>query len=81
MDWAKTTTSPDENHLSSGIWCTLYSRFYSKLHFVHFLFQNATILNHEYVTDPPLEAYDLDRDINTPIGFSLDSGKQNDGII
>ena len=27
MDWTKTTARRDENHLSLGIWCTLYQRF------------------------------------------------------
>ena len=28
MDWAKTTARRDEKHLSFGIWCDLYQRFY-----------------------------------------------------
>ena len=28
IDWAKTTAKQDENHLSFGIWCVLYKRFY-----------------------------------------------------
>ena len=29
MDWTKTTARQDEKHLSFGIWCDLYKRFYS----------------------------------------------------
>ena len=36
MDWAKTTTRRDEEHLSFGIWCGLYQRFYGSLS-VYFL--------------------------------------------
>ena len=28
MDWTKTTARQDEKHLSFGIWCDLYKRFY-----------------------------------------------------
>ena len=28
MDWAETTARQDEKQLSSGIWCTVYYRFY-----------------------------------------------------
>ena len=31
MDWAKTTARQDKNHLSFGIWCTLYQRFDSNI--------------------------------------------------
>ena len=30
MDWAKTTARWDENHLSFGIWCVWYQRFYDR---------------------------------------------------
>ena len=31
MDGAETTARPDNKHLSLGIWCDLYQRFYGKL--------------------------------------------------
>ena len=31
LDWAKTTARRGEGHLSSGIWCVLYKRFYGSL--------------------------------------------------
>ena len=30
MDWAKTTAKVDKKHLSFGIWCDLYYRFYGR---------------------------------------------------
>ena len=32
MDWADKTARRDENHISFGIWCALYKRFYGMLH-------------------------------------------------
>ena len=32
MDWAKTTAREDKKHLSFGIWCDLYKRFYGRGH-------------------------------------------------
>ena len=34
MDWVETTTRQDEKHLSLGIWCDLYARFYGTSNFV-----------------------------------------------
>ena len=31
MDWAKTTAKGDKKHLSFGIWCDLYWRFYGSM--------------------------------------------------
>ena len=36
MDWAKTTTKRDQNHLSFGIWCDLYHRFYGT--YIHLIY-------------------------------------------
>ena len=33
MDWAKTTARGYKKHLSFGIWCDLYQRFYGSLVF------------------------------------------------
>ena len=35
MDWAKTTARRDEKHLSFGIWCPLYQRFYGSFYCIH----------------------------------------------
>ena len=38
LDWAKTIARRDEKHLSLGIWCVLYSRFYGTCHAVYHIF-------------------------------------------
>ena len=31
MDWAKATARGDKKHLSFGIWCDLYEKFYDSV--------------------------------------------------
>ena len=41
MDWAKTTARGDKKHLSFGIWCDLYWRFYCKFWYLVQLIYNV----------------------------------------